>query len=341
MSVGFPLHFWDSRAIWGIKAKMLYAEGTVFSPDFMHENRLHAHFRYPLTYPISMAFIYFGLGAADDWAVMLLVGLFFPFLLMFLYELIKRVCNDRLKALLGTAMIALLPLYYRADGPAHSGYADAPMALFYLVSFGILLLWRMTRNKNLLLLGITLSAVLPLVKNDGTMFMLLNLALVIWPEKGVFSLKSLAKRIVIFGMISGVVLVPWFVLRSNIPDLADEQYFSRLNIQILSENVKNIPTILRFYFRAFIGLQKAMTGGAFFWLGMWFIFAYSMVKAFKEREVLSIMIFWLIVFFLFFMTIIYMLAPGGPDTIKSNFFRICLSITPLLVIVIMRQLKTQ
>ena len=118
MSIAFPLHFWDSRAIWALKAKMLFSDGTIFSPNFLDPLRIQPHFRYPLLFPLAQAFIFFTLGLIDDWAIMLLIGLFFPLMCFLLFDLIRIATGQRLSGLLGAAMLAVLPVYYFCDGPA-------------------------------------------------------------------------------------------------------------------------------------------------------------------------------------------------------------------------------
>ncbi|MEW6743612.1 MAG: hypothetical protein AB1486_12725 [Planctomycetota bacterium] len=46
LSVAFPLHHYDARALWGTKAKMLFYSGTLSSPDFTDPLRAHPHVRY-------------------------------------------------------------------------------------------------------------------------------------------------------------------------------------------------------------------------------------------------------------------------------------------------------
>ena len=93
----FPLSFWDSRAIWGTKAKMLFYSRTVFSSDFMDPFRLNPHPRYPLLFPMSESFVYFAIGTPDDYAIMVLIAAFFPMLLSFLFDLARVLTRDRLK----------------------------------------------------------------------------------------------------------------------------------------------------------------------------------------------------------------------------------------------------
>jgi hypothetical protein len=336
MSVVFPMYYWDARAIWGMKANMLFGDGTIFSSNFLDADRIQPHFRYPLLYPLAMAFTYFTFGMIDDWAVMLLVGLFFPFLVSFLYEIIRIATGDQGKALMGSAVLAVLPVFYTMDGPAYSGYADTPLALFFLVSFGTLFLWRITNIRELFMAGCVLSCFLPLVKNEGIILLLLNLIWVGWP--GDFSKwKKVLKDIGIFLVLAIIVILPWILLRSNIPNVQTVKYLERFNFTVITQNLGRIPAIAGFYLKGFLGIQPAMTGHKFLWGGLWVIFVLAVIQAFARRKWLEIRLFCLVILYCVLMGGMFIIYPYEPTAMVANFFRINLSITPLVILLVMMQ----
>jgi hypothetical protein len=339
LSVDFPLHFWDSRAIWGLKAKMLYQDGTVYSPNFMDEDRMQPHFRYPLLYPIAQAFIYYVLGGIDDWAVMVLIGLFFPLIVSFLVDLIRAVTGKRENALMGGAILSLLPVYYMPvydmmDG-AHSGYADTPLALFYLVSFGMLFLWKKNNDNRLFLLGAVLSSLLPLVKNEGTVLWLLNLILAGWPVRFNFDMREwlkAVKNIAVFIVIAAVLIAPWLIIRSHIPDIADEQYPQRLTMPAIVGNLYKAPIIVGYYLKAFGGVRPFMM-----WGELWIIAACATVYGLISRKRIELTIPGLIFLFYLFMAGIWLIGPAKNieeliGFMDITFCRVSLSVTSLLVL---------
>jgi len=340
MSLVFPLHFWDSRAIWGLKAKMLFGDGTVFSSNFIDPDRIQPHFRYPLLFPLAQVFIYQALGAMDDWAVMVLVALFFPLTLIFLFDLLRLASRSLDKAAFGAAVLAVLPLYYFTDGPAHSGYADIPLGLFFLVSFGCLYLWQINRNQKLLLLGVVLSGFLPLVKNEGALLMLLNLFWLILPNN-VKEWGDYFRRLIIFGLIVGILIAPWILLRNNIPDVQDERYLAHLKVGEMIGNLGRVPGIANFYFRAFLGLQTSFSGVGFLWGGLWGLFCLAGVKCFLERNLIDIKTWLSVLLFCSLMGVIFLVAPAegkfDPGGLVVIFFRVMVPITPLLVILAVKQ----
>ena len=340
-SVVFPMHFWDSRAIWSLKAKMFFESGTVFSENFLSPMRVQPHIRYPLLFPLSQAFIYLSIGMIDDWVVMLLIGLFFPLMVSFLFDLLRILTNKTETALLGSATLALLPLYYLSDGPAYSGYADTPLALFYLVSFGALLLWRVKQDRKLLIVGLITSAFLPLVKNEGMVLLLLNIGWVFLPDYKKW--PDLIRNLLLFLLISILILVPWFVIRSQIPEVNEQQYLTHLRPAVIIKNLDRVPMIATYYVRAFLGLEKPLSQASFMWGGLWLIMLVAAGRSFWERRKIEIGIFLMIILNILAMALIHLISPGEltGGFLAVTVFRVTCSITPLLIILIALNMASQ
>ena len=278
LSLIFPLHFWDSRANWGTPAKMLFYSGTTFSSDFTDIERVPPHSRYPLLFPVSQTFIYFALGNADDWAVMLLISLFFPFMIFFLYDLARIFLQDREKALAASAMIAVLPVFFTSDGPAYSGYADTPLAMLYLLSFGMTLLWKRNKDIGYLALSAFLSSILLLTKNEGFILLILNLLLIVLPDNLSFNIKKkdIANAVKLTFMYAAIIIftvAPWQILAKYLAmDTGTINSFQSLHMKNLVGGLTNIPMIANFTISAFAGIGKNMFGYGFSWAGLWSIF---------------------------------------------------------------------
>jgi len=342
ISVAFPLHFWDSRAIWGAKAKMLFYSRTVFSSDFMDVDRIHAHFRYPLLFPLSQAFLYLALGQADDWAVMLLIGLFFPFMISFLYDLARSYLQDREKALAAAALVSVLPVYFISDGPANSGYADTPLAMLYCLSFGMTLLWKKLKDTRLLLLSAFLSGILFLTKNEGINLIALNLFLVILPDNLSFNKEKvfdLLKKLAFYLAIIALIAAPWLILVNKIPNEVDVNDILQVNIKNL--DFSKLPMATSFSLRAFLGIQKnMMDNGYFLWGGLWLVFALTAFAAASFRSLGGIQLSLVVLAFFIGNTLLYALIPGASEEFMvSNFFRIYLAISPVVALQVASTLK--
>ena len=61
-----PLLSFDARAIWGMKARVIFSYGQIYGEDFFDPYRLHAKQRYPLGIPLAQSFVYHMVGEVDD-----------------------------------------------------------------------------------------------------------------------------------------------------------------------------------------------------------------------------------------------------------------------------------
>jgi hypothetical protein len=335
LSLAFPMQFGDSRDIWGLKAKMLFYEKTVFSPDFLDAARVQRHFQYPLLFPLSQVAIYLAIGRPDDWAVMLLVGLFFPMLGLFFYALSRAIGQNRRNSLLATAVLAFLPVFYLCDGPAQSGYADTPLAFYYCLSLGCWLLWRQTAERRLFILASILSGLLVLLKNEGLLLILLQLLWIIRPTKNGWrtSLKDVSSYALI---VAGVVL-PWFFIVPHIPPVADENYPHYLNVATMSQNLARVPTIGLFFLKSLLGFQPATSGYALLYGMLWIIFGLAFITALHERRVLEITLGLTILLFYGAIGLIFVITPHDLFAhLITSFFRLSLVTTAPAILMISR-----
>jgi hypothetical protein len=345
----FPLNFWDSRAIWATKAKMLFFSKTIFSSDFTDIARVHAHTRYPLLFPVSQTFIYFALRMADDWAIMLLICLFFPFMISFLFDLTRIYLKDREKALAAGALLASLPVFFISDGPAHSGYADTPLTMLYFLSFGITLMWKKNKETGYLIMSAFLSSILLLTKNEGIVLLLLNLLLIVMPDKLNIRFKphdiaEVFKKGLLYLAVSLFVITPWLVLVRYIANDNDVNSLMSLNIHNLTNSYTRIPMVFGFTAWIFSGTCKNLLGDYFSWAGLWLVFIVTSVISFISRSSRGILLTLIVLANICIVTIMYSLIPipSAADFITymtSNIFRIYLPICPVIVLQIVTALK--
>ena len=323
LSLSAPMHYWDSRAIWGAKAKMLYHADTVFTSDFMDPGRVNPHFRYPLLFPMAEAFLYRAAGAPDDGAVMLLVGLFFPLLLCFLYETASLHVSGRRAALAAPALVAVLPVFFVTYGSAYSGYADVVLAMLFCLSAGITLLWIKEGGTRLLLLSAFLSALLPLTKNEGWALAALNLALVASSRRPAACLAHLAPLL--------LAAAPWLLIAHKLAmDPADANDILQLRPRELAGAWGRLPMVCGYFLRALAGPQKDALGNTFLWGGFWPLFAGSSLAAvrlgFKDAGRLA----GAVVLGFCLLGAAYLVIPGVSESyMTSNFFRVTQALVPL------------
>ncbi len=132
-AVGEPMLHWDERFQWAYKGKILLHEGGIDGPSFQDPRRPHLHRRYPLLVPGLEAHLAALAGGFDERAVKGLFPLFFAGLLLAAHGAFRHRLAP-LPALLFTSLMAALPPLHHATriqgGPAHTGFADLPLAAF-------------------------------------------------------------------------------------------------------------------------------------------------------------------------------------------------------------------
>ncbi|MFQ5719863.1 MAG: hypothetical protein ACE5IK_09980 [Acidobacteriota bacterium] len=145
-AVSEPMVHWDERFQWAYKAKVLLAEGGINGPTFQDADRPHLHRHYPLLIPALEAHVArLAGGFGQERAVKALFPLFLAGLLLVVYGASRQVLPPWL-ALLVTATLAALPPLHHATrtqgGPAHTGFADLPLAAFMAATATALALWQ-------------------------------------------------------------------------------------------------------------------------------------------------------------------------------------------------------
>ena len=207
-----PKRMPDDRAQWGIKAKILYHEGTIYADDFFDSTRVMYHAHYPFLVPLIESLFYDSLGEMNDGLGKIPFPLFFAALLLFFYGSQRRFANNR-HALMFTSMMAVLPCFIKdVHGNPSSGYADVPLIFYYTISVISLFHWMKDHKIEDLLMATICILFAIFTKREG---------LVLWAIATIVLLIYLllmhnerVSRKVIWGGIFAVVplfmLLPWF-----------------------------------------------------------------------------------------------------------------------------------
>lgn len=171
-SVAFePFSGWDERAIYGLKARILYHEGSVRGEAFIDQDIVHSQARYPLLVPVLEASMLAIKGSLDDRDLKLLFVLFGFSVVMVVTEEARRVGGARAGALWGFLLITT-PFVIGPADRGMSGYADLPLAAF--VTAAAVLLGRSLDRPDVggtLLSGLLLGAAL-MTKQEGAIWAL-------------------------------------------------------------------------------------------------------------------------------------------------------------------------
>lgn len=256
-----PQRFWDERAIFAIKPKALFLDGTIQSETLSHPEFVQGHPRYPLLLPLAEAHVYAVLGRIDDrWAKVIFPLLYFGLVLSVAGVLSRHFDSGR--GWLYALLVATLPVLFPFELGVISGQGDAPVACFH--GAAALLMWdalRRLRTESALTVtprhwGMTglLAASAAFAKDEGIAFLIVDaIALTAawaWGRRraawssdvpcapaSLFGLRSWFRCGLCLGGVAAVLLVPWFVHRRGLPTVTEMQYFDRLSFRLLVERL--------------------------------------------------------------------------------------------------------
>jgi hypothetical protein len=163
-----PLTAWDAWAIWLMKAKAAYLDGTI--DGFLSRHReLLGHPEYPLLVPLYATFFYVFKGGVADHAGKALSPFFYLALLGVFYWFARRWSTAGIAMAL-TAMLAWIPMVARL-GFEYSGYAGATLAVYFVAAAGFLVEWYRKDDPSYLA-GASLAATAAAwTKNEGQFFL--------------------------------------------------------------------------------------------------------------------------------------------------------------------------
>jgi hypothetical protein len=220
-----PLPTGDAYGIWFLKAKAMTQSTSIGSFTNFLENKdyLYSHPEYPLLWPFILSL--FG-ERLITW--MVIYPVLFVLIIFVTYTMVKNKTNH-LSGLVAAFAISSTMILERLSGRNEVGFADLPLALFYLLG-----VWVFYQDKvNWAWLGLFLG-VAANIKIEGLMGAIL-LAFILRPKSRVFWLIFLP-------------LASWWPVTSHILNF-NNIYKSNLNLGFLVNHLDRIPTILPLAFQ--------------------------------------------------------------------------------------------
>ncbi len=166
---------WDGLFVWEIKADAIFAQGGPPWDYFQDGSRAWSHPAYPLLVPFFRAWFYVWNGGIHEVYGNVAGALFALAAAGLLVSLASRLGTAT--ALLAVALFTFTPLEILGAGSATSGYADFPLAVYYLGAlFYVFQAVGSARPGDLWLAG-CLAAALPWTKDEGMILWVCLLAL--------------------------------------------------------------------------------------------------------------------------------------------------------------------
>ena len=318
-----PLVGWDALVIWNHKAKVFFVDKGIDWSLFSGKMSIFYHREYPLGVSLTETLFYMFLGSFDDTLVKLVFFVFYPCILIILYNLIKRIA-DKTSALMGIFFFSTIPLLtYQVSG-VYCGYADFIYSYFNLISVAYLFLWLINNDKKEFFLISSIFAGLAFwIKLEGAILLSANLLTMFYFK---YALKRQIdfKKILRYGLISLAIIAPWLILvgiyNINLEHIPQEGF-----LEVFGKGLTNIPEAAKHIIKLQFDLTK--------WNLLWPLFYISLIVliAFRRKSFLSLlylniflqlgMYFIATVFNRFFLTVLF-----------EGVFRLLFHIIPLAIL---------
>ncbi len=175
---------WDGLLNWEVKARYAFANGGVIpAAYYTSPTRAFTHPSYPLFIPLTELWFYLWMGEANQFWIKIIFPFFYGAGAVILAVTARRLTNLRWPGLVASALLFFVPCLSNSPGDAGGGYADFPLSVLYLSTFGYLLLHALTREAYALRLFAVSLALLPWMKREGAimwLFAVLCGAVVLW-----------------------------------------------------------------------------------------------------------------------------------------------------------------
>lgn len=268
-----PQRFWDERAIFAIKAKVIFQEGTISNSTLADPDFVQYHPKYPLMLPMLEQHTYALLGDVQDrWS-----KLWFPLLYAGLVLTFTGVCTRHFNAAWAWTcglLLATVPVLMPDEYGFLSAQADAPVACFHGIA--VLYLWdalsgSMAARQFLkpALAGFVASCA-AFTKDEGIAFLMIDVLScgIAMTISMVFRRRSSISLIllIVFAFAASLMLAQWFLHRRHLPDTTEMHYAGRLSIAMLFERLGTLKWSLPHLWHRMFGEWQQW--GLHWWAGM-------------------------------------------------------------------------
>lgn len=275
-----PISGWDAWAMWFLKGKIFYLEHGI--PVTFLKSTLPMHPDYPLLVPLSVTWVYTFLGQANDSLAKILYSFQYFSLIVIFYFFVKEFSSKK-NADFFTTLFALIPLLiihssgllrtillgglYSSD---FVGYADLPLAVYFLAAGGFLALGVLRKNAGCWVVAAFFAGMAAWTKNEGLNFSLIILALIAF--YGVRTRLSSWKIWLFIFTGLGFFIVPWLLYKKYL-QLGNE-YIANLSFAIFKKQLGNLKAIASEISRNFFTTELYNL--------TWWVYLFSQLQHFRR-----------------------------------------------------------
>jgi hypothetical protein len=263
---------WDGLFVWEFKARLAFlAGGTIPQSYFSDPTRVWSHPEYPLLVPMTEAWLYGWLGHTDQEMVKFIFPLFYIAAVGMLHAGGARLGRNRWRGFTAATLLFFVPLAVWAEGSATSGYADFPLAVFYLASVIYLLEYIDTGGKGPLRMAGIIAAILPWVKQEGILLWLCIVLILAF--KAV--LRQDTKTFLLVVCLPGVALVASWQTFLRIVHAPQGGDFLPLSLTVFRSNIGRIMVLSQWLGNELVNWHN--------WGLLWPAFAISLLSSASKR----------------------------------------------------------
>lgn len=327
LSVSLPLLEWDTRILWGVKAKILTAEATLSGEAFRDPYRLHIHPRYPLLVPFLSSWMARHQGGFQEIHFQGLICVFALLTTIQLFVLLRKIVSRALTLLLLLGL-ALTGAWLTAE---FGSCVEIALTFFLVLAVQGFFLWLDRQNtSDLVMTGFFLFCA-AMTKNEGLLLIVsscLALFIVVLWEKG---WKAGIYYSSIVAGVSVILSTGWFMHLAQIPAVSDENYFMRFTLATLREGILRLPLIFSSILERVVDLKQ--------WHLFWIAPLLAGVRNLAIRPRFD-QRFWFVclvmVLYIAGIVLIYVVSPWRDITlhVAVSFDRVMLPLLPLVLIVL-------
>lgn len=271
---------WDGLLNFESKARVAFLNGGVIPLElFSDPSRTWTHQSYPLLLPLTETWLYLWIGRPDQELVKILFPLFFAAALCLVLAGNRRLGISGGRVFIAPVLVFTAPLLLIGDGSASSGYADFPLAVFYLAAvIWLMEFWRRGDFAALRLAGALLAGACWL-KQEGLILWLCLMALMAIRLVVDRSAWRNWRQLLIAALPGLVVIATWrgFVRLMNPPG-GDE--FLPISLNTLQANLWRLPGIIR----AVLNELANWRHWGMFWIAISLATAWLILSALRQKR---------------------------------------------------------
>ncbi|MDQ2868067.1 MAG: hypothetical protein M3R59_06615 [Verrucomicrobiota bacterium] len=272
---------WDGLLVWEIKARFAFLSGGHLPAQYFSEpGRAFSHPEYPLAIPFTQLWIYLCLGEANQFWAKAIFPVFYVVGATLLALFGTRLTGKRTIGYLLALLLFFIPQVTIAAGGALTGYADFPLAAFYLATIGYLLCAVSESDQQSFPIYALCLALLPWVKKEGT---------ILW------AIAALAGALVLIkqrrswrwwlALLPGFALICGWNLFLLVHRVAAPADFGSVNFHELIVHADRIAPIFHSVAREMINTSR----WGIFWLLVGLALCYGIINRHRLRAILLLL----------------------------------------------------